>query len=90
MINCSKMKNYSDHIVASPKVLFGKPRVKGTRISAHQILECLSEGWTYKEIISQFPALSKHDITACIQYASSFIEDIHIVGNYSKSKIVHA
>ncbi len=83
------MKNYSDRIITTPGVLFGKPRVKGTRISAHQILECLSEDWTYKEIIDQYPAITKHDITACIQYANSVIKDIHIV-TYTKSKPVNA
>lgn len=58
--------SYKNHIVSTPTVLFGKPRVKGTRIPVQQVLECLAEGWDSKKIVDQFPVLKKEDIQACI------------------------
>lgn len=61
---------WKDHIVSEPKVLFGKPRVKGTRISVELILEKLGNGITKEELIESYPNLSEQQIQACISFAA--------------------
>lgn len=70
---------YAERIVATPGVLFGKPRVKGTRIPVHQIVQCIAEGWSEKKIVEQFPGIKKEDIKACIAYAGDLLEGIHMI-----------
>ena len=70
-------------IVISSKILFGKPRIKGTRVSVEQILSCLSDGWTYKEITKEFE-ISEKDIKACINFAYHFVSRTHFVNSSKK------
>jgi uncharacterized protein (DUF433 family) len=51
--------NWQDHIVSTPDVLRGKPRIKGTRIPVSLILGYLAAGNTAEQIIEQFPDLKK-------------------------------
>ncbi|GLS26804.1 DUF433 domain-containing protein [Marinibactrum halimedae] len=57
-------------IECKPDVMVGKPCVKGTRITVESILEMLSSGMTYGEIISDFPSLDEIKIRAAIGYAA--------------------
>jgi uncharacterized protein (DUF433 family) len=41
-------------ISVSSKVLFGKPHIKGTRITVEQVLNCLSQGWSNAKIKKEF------------------------------------
>ncbi|MCP9290611.1 DUF433 domain-containing protein [Gracilimonas sediminicola] len=61
---------WKDHIVSEPKVLFGKPRVKGTRISVELILDKLGNGVTKEELMESYPNLTEHQIQACISFAA--------------------
>ena len=63
-------------IEISSNILFGKPRIKGTRISVEQILGCLSEGWTHSKIIKEF-GIKKEDINACIDFAYHSVSRTH-------------
>lgn len=65
-------------IVVQSDILFGKPHIKGTRISVEQVLACLSEGWDNKKIIKEF-GVTKDDITACIDYAYQCVSRTHFV-----------
>jgi len=46
-------------IVIDEEICGGKPVIKGTRISVEFILELLSNGWTYEEILKNYPQLKK-------------------------------
>ncbi len=61
--------DWRDHIVSTPDVLRGKPRIKGTRIPVSLILGYLAAGNTVGEIIKEFPDLAKQQIAACLDYA---------------------
>jgi uncharacterized protein (DUF433 family) len=50
---------------------FGKPVVKGTRISVYDVLSWLSEGMTKKQIIEDFPELDEEKINACLAFAAN-------------------
>lgn len=60
---------WRQHIVSTPDVLSGKPRIDGTRIPVALILGYLAAGSTYDEIIKEFPDLKRDDIAACLDYA---------------------
>jgi len=58
--------DWRNHIVSTPDVLRGKPRIKGTRIPVSLILGYLAAGRTIEEIIKDFPDLAREQITACL------------------------
>lgn len=62
-------------ITANPKILGGKPIIRGTRISVEFILELLASGATESEILQDYPHLKPSDIKACLQYPSSSVWD---------------
>ncbi|MEG3976701.1 DUF433 domain-containing protein [Microcoleus sp. herbarium8] len=61
--------NWREHIVSTPDVLRGKPRIKGTRIPVSLILGYLASNNTVEQIIDEFPDLAKEQIAACLDYA---------------------
>ncbi|MEZ4525048.1 MAG: DUF433 domain-containing protein [Desulfobacterales bacterium] len=66
-------------ITANPKILGGKPVIKGTRISVEFILELLASDVTETEILQDYPHLSKEDINACLRYAANSLKnDIYL------------
>ncbi len=62
------MTNYTEHIEIQANKRFGKPCVKGTRISVYDVLNWLANGMTKQEIVDDFPELSKEKINACLFY----------------------
>lgn len=66
--------DWREHIVSTPDVLRGKPRIKGTRIPVSLILGYLATGNTVEEIINEFPDLTKEQIAACLDYARELSE----------------
>lgn len=74
------MKDYRDHIIINPKIMLGKPVVKGTRIPVYVILNLLAEGYTIEKIRKEYPDLMPEDIAGALQFASdmvSFEENIN-------------
>jgi uncharacterized protein (DUF433 family) len=66
--------NRQERIVADPKVLAGKPVVKGTRIAVEFIFDLLANGWPESEILQNYPRLTHDDIQACLSYATALIK----------------
>lgn len=64
-----------DRIEINPKVLNGKPVIKGTRLSVQFILGLLAQGMTQEEILVEYYRLSPEDIRACLEFAAQTIED---------------
>lgn len=67
-------KGWRKHIISTPDVLRGKPRIQGTRIPVSLILGYLASGKTAQEIIKEFPDLTKEHISACLDYARELSE----------------
>ena len=63
------MKIY-EKIEINPNIMFGKPVIKGTRITVEQILRKLAGGMTVEEIITDHPHLRKEDILAAQEFAA--------------------
>jgi uncharacterized protein (DUF433 family) len=64
------MENYLNYISIDPEIRFGKPIIKGTRISVGDILGWLASGMTYDEIMADFPEIIKDHILAALAYAA--------------------
>ena len=59
-----------DRITVNPKVMLGKPVIRGTRITVELILRKLGEGATQQQLLEAYPHLSAQDIQAAIAYAA--------------------
>ncbi len=60
----------TDRIEINPKVMMGKPVIRGTRLTVELILRKLSEGATERELLEAYPKLTREDIHAAIRYAA--------------------
>jgi uncharacterized protein (DUF433 family) len=58
------MQDFSAFITLDPEIRFGKPCIKGTRISVGDILNWLSSGMTINEITEDYPELQDVHIKA--------------------------
>jgi uncharacterized protein (DUF433 family) len=59
----------SDYIDINPNIAFGKPCIRGTRISVNFILELLSLDWTIDTILEHYPQLTEKQVQAAIRFA---------------------
>ena len=64
------MDNYLEHIEIDPEKRFGRPIIKGTRISVYDILNFLANGQAIQDIVTDFPELTLDNIRACLAYAA--------------------
>jgi uncharacterized protein (DUF433 family) len=62
--------NYRDHIVIDPEIRFGKPCVRGTRITVGDVLSYLASGMTEQQVLVDFPQLTSEDIRVCLAFAA--------------------
>lgn len=62
--------NLLERIAVDPNIRFGKPCVRGTRVSVGDVLGYLAGGMTETEIVGDCPQLSRDDIRACLAYAA--------------------
>ena len=60
----------TDRIEINPKVMLGKPVIRGTRLTVELILRKLSEGAREREFLEAYPKLTREDIHAAIRYAA--------------------
>ncbi len=63
----------TDRIEINPKVMLGKPVIRGTRIPIALILRKLSEGATVADLLDAYPRLAREDIQAAIGYAADTV-----------------
>lgn len=71
-------KELLKRIESNPKILCGKPVIRGTRISVELILEKLSLGYDFSNICEEYD-LKQEDIKAALIYASEFIANEEIL-----------
>ncbi len=70
---------YHEHIVTDPRILAGKPVVKGTRIAVDLVLEELSHNPDLTELLAAHPDLSRADVQACLAYAKDILTGTEVV-----------
>ena len=56
-------------ITLDPKVLAGKPVIRGTRLSVEFIIGLMADGWTEADILANYSGITRDDIMACLAYA---------------------
>ncbi len=67
-----------EEIIVDPRVMAGKPIIKGTRIPVDVILKRIADVMTIEEIIKEYPNLTKEKVKAALEYAEKIVrgEDI--------------
>ena len=66
--------NWHDRISIDPKVLVGKPVIKGTRIAVEFVVDLLGRRWTTEQILKEYDHLTPEDIQACLAYAGEILK----------------
>ncbi|HRY31620.1 MAG TPA: DUF433 domain-containing protein [Bacteroidales bacterium] len=61
---------YQDIIVINPNIRFGRPCIKGTRITVYDVLSWLASDMTTEQIINDYPELKAGDVKACLAFAA--------------------
>ena len=70
--------NWQLNIAADPKVLYGKPVIKNTRIPVDLILEKLASGDTMEDLLNAYPNITREDINACLLFAAEAVKKEHV------------
>lgn len=71
--------NYQEYLEIRPGKRFGRPCIKGTRISVYDVLNWLSNGMSKADILNDFDELSEEMINACLAFAADRERKIKIV-----------
>ncbi len=74
-----------ERITTNPKVMVGKPVIRGTRLGVDYILNLLARGATIDEILLEYEGLSLEDIQACFLFAARFLKDTEFMPLLSES-----
>ena len=61
-------------IVVDPRILAGKPVVRGTRIPVDLVLKRLSQDLDLRSLFESYPRLTEEDVKACLAYASVLVQ----------------
>ncbi|MBX3467492.1 MAG: DUF433 domain-containing protein [Planctomycetes bacterium] len=68
-----------ERVVVDPKVMLGKPVIRGTRVTVEQLLEKLAADISIDEILADHPHLSREDVLAAIGYAARALATDQII-----------
>ena len=68
-------ENLLTRITVNPKVMVGKPTIRGMRITVEQILRGLAGGVTVNELLQDYPELEQEDIQAVFAYAVNLVDE---------------
>ena len=63
----------ADRVELNPRIMMGKPVIRGTRIPVEQVVRKISEGASVRELLNAYPRLQKEDIKAALAYAADTI-----------------
>ena len=73
MVDMDKPADWRDRIVVDPKILVGKPVIKGTRIAVEFVVDLLARGYTREQIREEYDHIVDEDIQACLAYAAEVL-----------------
>jgi uncharacterized protein (DUF433 family) len=73
-----------ERITVDPKIMVGKPAIKGTRLTVEYILNLMAHGATVDEIVTEYKGLTAEDIQACVLFAKNALALPAIPGNQSR------
>ena len=78
-------KQLLDKIVVNPKIMTGKPVIRGTRLTVDHILNLLAHGSSFDEILDEYTGLKQEDIRACLLFAKKALENTEFMPLVLKS-----
>lgn len=67
-------KELLERIAINPKVMVGKPVIRGTRLTVEFILDLLAHGSTIQKILNEYEGITNEDIQACLLFATKSLE----------------
>lgn len=68
--------DWQKFITSDPKVLVGKPVIRGTRLSVEFIVGRLANGWTEQDLLDNYSSLTKESIQAVYAYAHDLMQEV--------------
>ena len=71
-----KQNRLLERIALNPKVMVGKPVIRGTRLTVEYILNLLAHGATFEEILQEYDGLVPEDLQACLLFAAQSLQSI--------------
>lgn len=72
------MKDILGRIAVDPRVCFGKPCIRGTRIWVSLLLDFLAAGATVEELLEDYPQLQREDVLAAIAYGAEMSRERYV------------
>lgn len=74
--------DWKERIVTDPEVAFGKPRIKGTRITVEFLMGLFAAGWSEQQVLENYPHLTREDLQAVFALAAELLseEDFVVTG----------
>ena len=66
---------WKNYIVSDNNILLGKPTIKGTRISVEFIIKLLSSGWSFEQILENYPSIKQEHLQAVFSYIQESFSD---------------
>lgn len=64
-----------ERITLNPKIMVGKPVIRGTRLTVEYVLNLLAHSATVAEILGEYEGLTQEDIQACLLFATKSLQD---------------
>lgn len=78
-------KKLLERIILNPKIMAGKPVIRGTRITVDFIFNLLAHGASENEILNEYKSLTIEDIKACFLFATKSLENTDFMPLMEKS-----
>jgi uncharacterized protein (DUF433 family) len=77
----------TDRIEINPRIMLGKPVIRGTRIPVDLLLRKLSEGASEADLLDAYPRLTRDDLQAAMRYAADTVahEEVVLIGATSST-----
>jgi uncharacterized protein (DUF433 family) len=64
----------NERIIIDANICHGQACIKRTRLPVHQIIHTLANGDTIKDLLKEYPSITRDDILACLDYAATLVE----------------
>jgi len=81
--------SYKDIVTIDPGKRGGKPTIRGMRITVYDVLKMMASGMTEKQVLTDFPELTKRDIKAVLEYASDRENSLSIANDETLARSKH-
>lgn len=77
--------SWQGYIQSDPKILAGKPVVKGTRLAVDFLLGLLGAGWTAEQLLENYPTLTMEALRAVFEFAAESLKDESVYALHLRS-----